>query len=325
MKIDIEQLGHRCLQSVGDLLNSEPGFQPWHLNKEYFSYRKTEGAKVLCVAHVDTVSDIPHHLVEFDAWGQDMVRSINLDDRLGVYVILDLLPTLLSEPIDVLLTDDEEVGRSTARHFTRLPDEEKKDYNWICSFDRRGTDVVMYDYHDSNTSNLMRKYGFEVGWGSVSDISYMTDLGVKGFNFGVGYNQEHSLACHAFLEDTVEQVTKFVTFFEEMKDTKLEHDESMVTKRRYYYGGGTGYSAHDWESDYQWYRNRYNGTGSSHYEYSSGDKRIECDLCTVEYSHWSVYYVDQFSANMCHNCMKELGLQVWKYRSVGSEYSHIGG
>ena len=50
-----------------------------------------------------------------------MVHSGALDDRLGAYIILDLLPKL-GINVDVLLTVGEEQGRSTANFFAPLGD-----------------------------------------------------------------------------------------------------------------------------------------------------------------------------------------------------------
>jgi len=93
-------------------------------------------ADILAVAHLDTVQQT----VKFSMDKKNgLIHSPQLDDRLGAYIILEHL--LRDMNYDVLLTIDEEKGRSTARSFNN-----GKKYNWMFSFDRRGTDAVMYQY-----------------------------------------------------------------------------------------------------------------------------------------------------------------------------------
>lgn len=171
------------------------------------------GANILAVAHLDTAYKVLNPV-----WQNQRVISPQLDDRLGVWVLLDLLPAMGGTKFDVLFTTDEEVGASTASDFVA-----SKDYNWIFSFDRRGNQVVMYDYEDQHTASLVERHGWEVGNGSFSDISYLSHLGVKGFNFGVGYYKEHTADCNAYLPDTLSNVKRFISFFDAHKDEKLVH------------------------------------------------------------------------------------------------------
>lgn len=171
------------------------------------------GASILGVAHLDSACS--YAKPKFT--GQTVV-SPQLDDRLGVWVMLDLLPALGAVPFDVLLTTDEEIGASTASDF--LP---SKDYNWVFSFDRRGLDTVMYEYEDQETAALVESFGLKVGGGSFSDICYLDHLGVKGFNFGTGYHAEHTFKCYANLRDTLQNSIKFMEFASDLRDTKLPH------------------------------------------------------------------------------------------------------
>jgi hypothetical protein len=174
------------------------------------------GANILAVAHLDTVQDIRHFDVKEGDLGK-VIKNAQLDDRLGAYIILKLLPKL-GVNADILLTEGEEVGNSTAQHFLT-----QKKYNWIFQFDRQGIDTVMYQYEDPETKKLMEKYKFMVGRGSVSDISYLERLGVKAFNFGTGYYDNHSVDAYAVESDIKHNVKLFLKFYNDMKDTKLEH------------------------------------------------------------------------------------------------------
>jgi len=198
--------------------------------KEKFFY-KDNGAKVLFVAHLDSVAKEKHFGVA-SLTGEKVVYNAQLDDRLGAYVGLSLLPSLGIE-CDFLLTDGEETGRSTAKYF--YP-EDGKEYNWIFSFDRTGTDVVMYDYEAPEYTRLLRESTFKVGIGSFSDICHLTHLGVAGFNFGVGYQDYHSARAHVFLSDLEHMIQNFLHFYTEHSETKMPHDPSKK-----YRTGGSSY------------------------------------------------------------------------------------
>jgi len=175
------------------------------------------GSDILAVAHLDTVQDMAH----FDVSETDEGRAIlnaQLDDRLGAYIILDLLPKL-GVNADILLTEGEESGRTTAYYFQTT-----KQYNWIFSFDRMGMDTVLYHYDDPGFRELLKKYKFTIGHGSFSDISALGNLGVKAMNFGVGYYENHSDKANAIESHIKHNVRLFKNFYDEMKDTRLPHE-----------------------------------------------------------------------------------------------------
>lgn len=188
-------------------------------DNEFYAYLDN-GSDVLAVAHLDTVGLAHERACHFlDTEGGTVVYSRALDDRLGAYIILELLPKLGIKH-DILLTVGEEQGRSTAQHF--WPD---KDYNSMIEFDRGGTDVVMYQYEDDEIADLVRQSGARVGDGIFSDISYMEHLGIKGFNWGVGYQDYHYPRAHAYLDDTFSMVAKYLRFHEITAGLLLEHVE----------------------------------------------------------------------------------------------------
>lgn len=189
---------------------------------DWYAYRDN-GSDILAVAHLDTVSGADARTCNFvNTADGPVVYSRALDDRLGAYIILDLLPRLGIE-FDILLTVGEETGQSTALFF----DPPKgKDYNWLIEFDRGGTDVVTYQYEDDHTSNLVVASGAKMGDGIFSDISYMDHLEVKAFNWGVGYQDYHSARSHAFLNDTVDMVARFMEFHTVNADVYLPHEKA---------------------------------------------------------------------------------------------------
>lgn len=190
---------------------------------------KDNGSDILAVAHLDTVGLAWQRTARFvDTEDGPVVFSRALDDRLGAYIILELLPALGIQ-FDILLTVGEENGRSTAGFF-----EAPKDYNWMIEFDRGGTDVVMYQYEnlptvingkDVDIADLVKASGARVGEGIFSDICYLEHLGCKGFNWGVGYQDYHGPRAHAFLEDTFWMVSKFLRLHDAIADIHLPHEE----------------------------------------------------------------------------------------------------
>lgn len=205
----------------------------------YFLY-KDHGSRVLAVAHLDTVvwpSERFTALVDTEAgW---VVHSGALDDRLGAYIILELLPKLGIQ-YDILLTVGEESGQSTAEFF-QPP--EGKEYDWIIEFDRGGTDVVMYQYENTEVAGMVRATGARVASGSFSDIAYLEHLGVKAFNWGTGYKDYHQVRGYAFLEDTFKMVAHYMIFHETWEGTYMIHYPKPWGGKRKgtRYGGGSEY------------------------------------------------------------------------------------
>jgi hypothetical protein len=166
-------------------------------------YHHKHGSKVLGVAHLDTVmSARPIKDGKF-------VCCPQLDDRLGVYCLLDWLPRMGIQ-LDVLLTTGEEHCRSTAAHF-------QGEYNWIAEFDRAGNDVVFYQYHD----DFAPWWSGRIGHGSYSDIVDMEALGVCAVNIGIGYQFQHTMECYADLRETEKQLKRFGKFFDRYCETRF--------------------------------------------------------------------------------------------------------
>lgn len=190
-----------------------------------YYYFKDNGAKILAVAHLDTcVLPDERKTVLAETAGGDVVYSGALDDRLGAYVILDLLPKMGIE-VDWLFTVGEEDGQSTASFF-EPSEHHDREYNWIIEFDRGGTDVVLYQYDCEDLRGKVEETGRRVGDGAFSDISFMEHVGRKAMNWGVGYRDYHTTRGHVWLTDLFLMVDAFVAFHAEYKDEVMPH-ESM--------------------------------------------------------------------------------------------------
>jgi hypothetical protein len=120
---------------------------------------------------------------------------------------------------DVLLTDDEETGQTTAQYFNPS-NHHQRAYNWLFQFDRRGTGAVCYDYENMET--YIRSC-FKLDRGSFSDISFMDHLGVCGLNVGTAYYDEHSLGSYAVLAQLRDQVRRFAEFYDTFSGERIAH------------------------------------------------------------------------------------------------------
>lgn len=213
-----------------------------------FYLYKDNGSNILAVAHLDTVMPHEARTANFvSTQAGPIIFSGALDDRLGAYTILELLPKL-GLKFDILLTVGEESGRSTAKFFEAA---KEKEYLWMIEFDRGGTDVVMYQYDDHETRQLVSASGAKPNDGIFSDISYLEHLEIKGFNWGVGYRDYHGPRSHAYLEDYWMMIGHFLKFHEANKDNYLPHEEKQHWSRWGSGSSGGGYSSL-WSSDYDW-------------------------------------------------------------------------
>lgn len=289
MKINYSTLKSVCLSPIkafkglGDVVETQDGI---------YIYKITPKAKILGVAHLDTVLDLKH-FNKMEIKGDDIVFNAQLDDRLGVYTMLDILPSLGIE-FDLLLTEGEESGLSTAAHF-----ETSKDYNWMFSFDRHGEDVVMYQYDDKHIRDLLIHSGLKPGIGSFSDIAFLDHLQIKGFNIGVGYEGEHSKMCYANMSILKRQVKRFLQFYKNNKDTKLAH---IPTPKKY--PPSIRYNWEDWGEYDNLYCYLCNATKGIH----EIDADIYlCDGCFNDAEQcqqcFNVFYNYELTNGLCADCL----------------------
>lgn len=212
--LTLPQLAARCRQSVSELFAAVDGEITGPAGAQYAF--KDNGAKILAVAHCDTVRTDRHFEI-VRLTGETIVFSAALDDRLGVYTILDLLPRL-GIAVDVLLTENEERGASTARDFVA-----RKEYNWIVEFDRRGETTVTYQF-DGIVKAVARYFKHDIG--TYSDIAEMDSLGCAAFNVGVGYHNEHTGRCYLDLGQYVRQLARFIRFYKSEAHRRFPHEPS---------------------------------------------------------------------------------------------------
>lgn len=200
------------------------------------------GGDVLAVAHLDTVRQDRHFgIVKGKA---DRIYNCQLDDRLGAWIALDLLPAI-GVKVDVLLTTGEEACRSTAKHF-----QPGKRYNWVAGFDRSGEDVVTYHYESREWLDALEFTGNNIGWGSYSDISELDHLDVQGVNWGIGYHDYHGRGAYCKLGEMTRAVDRFVAFHAEYHGERFGTPSTLEYESAGWddYGYGQEYrSEHDYD------------------------------------------------------------------------------
>jgi len=192
----------------------------------------SRGPKVLAVAHLDTrVQKLwPFH-IEYD----NLIVHPGLDDRLGAWVIMDVLPQKGIE-VDVLLTSGEESAQSSAALFKNADQ-----YNWIVEFDRRGEDVVTYGMESAEWLDALGDAKFKTDFGSFSDLCFLNTKKCA-VNVGIGYHGEHSQRCYCEVEELRRQIARFKKFYFANKDKEFVQNEKAqmaaayekLARRNYY-------------------------------------------------------------------------------------------
>jgi hypothetical protein len=234
--IDEKQLEMCCMSTIDDFMQMASGTYTKEIggSKAYpYIYLHVPGSKILGVAHLDIVATVKPEFAFEEMQGKKDGKKYYwtpcADDRAGVYALLYHLAKM-GMRYDILLTTGEEVGQSSAKAFKT-----SAKYNWIFELDRRETDVVMYSYERSKLGKddffdkLLNLFSLKLGMGSFSDIEGLQALGVIGFNFGIGYHNEHTQDCYIDPEEFLSQVAKFGKFYDAFKNVKLPFEAAPIT------------------------------------------------------------------------------------------------
>lgn len=230
MNIDYKKFQEICT-APWDYFANLPGAQVVGKDHKYIYF--DNDSRILAVAHLDSVQTKDFHFYALEIAGTVWVFNPQLDDRIGAYAILDLLPRL-GLKYDILLTTDEEIGQSTAEYFKT-----EKDYLWMFEVDRRGEDVVHYQYDREFLKKRLKRAGFtKVSQGAKSDISYLGFLGCCGFNVGTGYEDEHTVWAKANMDVFTRQMGRLVDFYNKFNTLYFKYDpkEDLPKKTTSYYG-----------------------------------------------------------------------------------------
>lgn len=211
-----------CMSAPMEQFARLPGAQVMHAgNQDLMHIYFERGSSILAVAHLDSVATYNGHAYDKAA---GVFHCATVDDRIGVWTILYVLPRL-GVKVDVLLTTNEERGTSTAGHFVPA---EGKTWNWMVEFDRglMGTspDWVAYSFkHQPEWAKALDKI-MTLGHGSNSDINHLKDLGICGVNVQTGMKNYHAPDAHVDIAAWQKGIDAFLALHKEYADTRFEYD-----------------------------------------------------------------------------------------------------
>ena len=252
-----------------------------HVLPEYRTiYKTVPNAKILAIAHLDTVQDLIGMTTSKKG---RMVHACGLDDRLGAYIVHEWLNSH-GIVADILLTDMEESGSSTASCFAMA-----NDYNWIVGFDRAGEDVVTYGLDSPEWLEALRESGFRVGMGSYSDIAFLKTERCC-VNVGVGYERAHSKDSYADLAVLDRQLKRFRVLYDNYQDTQFTIVKAPAKSFSYSRGGG-------WPDD-SW-SNYKRGDGLTSLNKPKAWEMYECSWCNCQCDG---KYQDEYGMEICTSC-----------------------
>jgi hypothetical protein len=205
------------------------------------------GAKVLFVAHLDTVIKPKYIGYAKTDKGEPIVKARGLDDRLGWYVI-DKLVNRHGLKADILLTDHEEIGGSTAKYH------KLKKYNWLAEFDRKGDDYVNYRMTSPDFEKALDKHFPKSGWGSFSDVCCFRDKYYKvcAVNVGVGYHSAHFKDSYVLIDQHDTMINRFIGFYKENHSKRFDR-KVIATQNNWWLGNQQQHSTkhNTWYSNQQ--------------------------------------------------------------------------
>lgn len=172
----------------------------------------TGDTPIALVAHMDTVFPTPVREIYYDR-DKDVIWSpegLGSDDRAGIYAIIKILQRGV-RPTVILTTDEEKGGIGAMKLAADYPDGLPARPHYLIELDRRGYhDCVFYQCHSPMFYDYVCSFGFELNYGSFSDITFLMDQWeICGTNLSVGYVDEHSDVerLHVnWLEDTIVKV-----------------------------------------------------------------------------------------------------------------------
>lgn len=199
-------------------------FKKVNCNFNQYYYFKNNNSNILGIAHLDTIQQDEWYFVN-----NNYLYSPLVDDRMGVYSLLYLLPKLGCN-FDILLTTDEEYCNSSAQFFHT-----DKQYNWMFQFDRMGNDVVTYDYYNKDIYKTFDELNIKTNLGIYSDICELEHLNCFGMNFGTGYYNNHNIDAYVDLKMFMKQILKFVKIYNQYKDIYLNTEFNIKNNFKYKY------------------------------------------------------------------------------------------
>jgi len=183
------------------------------VTNQYIYVRNNDKTKPLLVSHMDTINDAYNIAINKN----DIILKNNIislkknneaaclggDDRVGVYIMLEIMKNHLND-YDFLFTTNEEIGGLGAKNF--IKDYPNLNNTCIIQIDRRGTNhVATYGYDNKNLLNILYdNYKLDVQRGSYTDAVDLSEItNIACFNLACGYYNNHTTAEYILLYDVV--------------------------------------------------------------------------------------------------------------------------
>ena len=288
LKIDSKRLKHHCTIPMEKYFSDYENLVIESRGERYIFINND--SKILGVCHTDTVFPKSREYIRYNVQGDIFHFSPCLDDRLGIYAMMDFIPLNFGINLDFLLTENEEIGNSTAIFF-----ESQKSYNWIVEFDRMGLNPVIYQFRGEKWENAIASQKLRIAHGTFSDISELTHLGIMGINWGIGYNNAHSKLCNVRERDFIKSMMDFKRFYEvnqsitfpfpEFRGKRIKKNPSQNVKTELY---------------------KWQGNTMLIKKYRDGKKRegkyITCEYCRGDFMEYELEYSDELECYLCENC-----------------------
>jgi hypothetical protein len=219
------------------------------------------GNEIVVTAHLDTTPHLEYgkrmlvkDVYEYIENNKHVVKSpqgIGGDDRCGVYMILEILKRTDLRPT-IVFCEDEEIGCVGSNKFTNTKYIKLLENKYfIIELDRRGSnDIVFYDDTNEDFQSYVEEVtGYEINWGTCSDISYLCPAcGISGVNLSCGYYNEHHKDETVVLEEMERTLNTTINLIKEgIKNNKqFEYIEKVYTKSYGYYNyDGISYNNND--------------------------------------------------------------------------------
>lgn len=187
-------------------------------------YIMAEGNLPIClIAHMDTVFRFLPEEFFYDQQKKVLWSpgGTGFDDRAGIYAILEILEAGYRPSI--IFTNKEESGGVGAKNLIqKYPDCFFEDCRALIELDRANKkDAVFYDCDNEDFIDFITGFGFELEWGTFSDISIIAPAwGMAAVNLSIGYEDEHTaserLRCD-WCDATIKKVKKILDVSEKMK------------------------------------------------------------------------------------------------------------
>lgn len=296
-KVSIKNLKSHCIRSKESYF-TEYKEHVIDSNGERYIYLDY-GYKWLIVCHTDTVYPKSRDFTSYKALGESYIFSPALDDRLGVYTALEILPELGIQA-DILLTENEESAISSAYYF-----KPSHEYNLMVELDRQELAPVLYDYDTKEIKQALASIGLTPAIGSYSDIRELTELGICGVNFGIGYKNQHTALCSVKLSDYVKCLERLKRFYLRYHETSFKCAPAMSG----YYGfrDSSDFTSYHGENGELWLKTKSgawlkdDSKRSKHTKRSKrASKQEPCLYCGD--SLIDTEYYEEFSAWLCLPC-----------------------